>query len=204
MRIILSLPPSKGEFRHVMGLALDGRRLDLLERCLRECPDQRFMLGECMRLALRHVSHRDFRQRVFGLLLTLHSALAPPDLFEICDLLVSLNEPVRIAEMLVQEIGHKACCTPRLRASCSTVSIFLSILDDSIALSLFLAAPLYRTSPSCCNSPSTYTRPRPNFLYVSYRSASALRPLQWSALQCAHTVAINTHCSPVRTCASAS
>ncbi|KAJ4458656.1 putative 26S proteasome non-ATPase regulatory subunit 1 B [Paratrimastix pyriformis] len=95
---------SKGEFHHVMGLAIEGHRLDILERAMQQSGNLRHMLAECHRISLKNVHSRDFRLQIFRLLVQMHSAQTPPDLFEICQLLVSLNDPERVALMFVSEI----------------------------------------------------------------------------------------------------
>ncbi|KAE9550228.1 hypothetical protein FO519_006548, partial [Halicephalobus sp. NKZ332] len=88
------------EFRHIVGLALDTRRLDQIERAVKASEDPTTLLSETVSKVLGSQLDRAFRSRVLDILLRLFSELEEPDFVSMCQCLIKLEKPGDVAEIL--------------------------------------------------------------------------------------------------------
>lgn len=88
-----------GENKQAVGIALDARRLDVIERIFNETKDSS-ILTYTLEAAMTIVMKLDFRNRVLRLLVQLFSSLSTPDHFSMVQCLVHLNDPVLATNQL--------------------------------------------------------------------------------------------------------
>lgn len=106
-----------GQFEQAVGIALEGRRLDLLESIIaaagawappaaaagadqQQQPTQQRVLKYSLRVCQQLVVSRELRQQVLRLLIRQYEAAAAPDWVEICQCLQFLDEPTEVAAIL--------------------------------------------------------------------------------------------------------
>lgn len=80
-----------GSFKQVLGIALETRRLDMLERAIVQSSEPRRLLLHTVGAAMTLVSHLAFRTQVLELVLTLFEKLAINDDTSLCQCAVLLN-----------------------------------------------------------------------------------------------------------------
>lgn len=88
------------EYRHVVGLALDTRRLDQIQRAVKASEDPTALLSETVTKVLGSQLDRSFRSRVLDVLLRLFSELEEPDFVSMCQCLIKLEKPGDVADIL--------------------------------------------------------------------------------------------------------
>ena len=88
------------EFRHIVGLALDTRRLDQIERAVKASEDPTTLLSETVSKVLGSQLDRAFRSKVLDVLLRLFSELDEPDFVSMCQCLIKLEKPGDVADIL--------------------------------------------------------------------------------------------------------
>lgn len=88
------------EYRQVVGLALDTRRLDQIERAVKASEDPTTLLSETVTKVLCSQLDRAFRSKVLDVLLRLFSELDEPDFVSMCQCLIKLEKPGDVAEIL--------------------------------------------------------------------------------------------------------
>ncbi|KAJ1911312.1 proteasome regulatory particle base subunit, partial [Tieghemiomyces parasiticus] len=89
------------DYTLVVGIALEARRLDTLERALTEGDSSdlyRYVQDACFPL----LQNMDFRNQVLRLLLRIQTARPAPDYDAVCQYLMRLNEPASCADLLVR------------------------------------------------------------------------------------------------------
>lgn len=94
-----------GEFKQSIGIALESRRLDIVERTILKGTSHEllsYVLDVCMTL----VQNLDFRNKVLRLLVDLYKNLQEPDYVSISQCLVHLNDPAACSELL-RELVNK-------------------------------------------------------------------------------------------------
>ncbi|CAG8455290.1 13893_t:CDS:10 [Ambispora leptoticha] len=88
-----------GEFKQAIGIALESRRLDIIEQTISKgnAPElMSYVLDVCMTL----VHSLDFRNRVLSLLVKVYENLEEPDYVSISQCFVHLNDPISAAKLL--------------------------------------------------------------------------------------------------------
>ena len=95
------------EFRHIIGLALDTRRLDQVERVVKASEDPTALLSETVTKVLGSQLDRAFRNRILDVLLRLFSELEEPDFVSICQCLIKLEKPEDVADILNRLVKNK-------------------------------------------------------------------------------------------------
>ncbi|KAE9552793.1 hypothetical protein FO519_004010 [Halicephalobus sp. NKZ332] len=95
------------EFRHIIGLALDTRRLDQVERVVKVSEDPTTLLSETVTKVLGSQLDRAFRNKILDVLLRLFSELEEPDFVSICQCLIKLEKPEDVADILNRLVKNK-------------------------------------------------------------------------------------------------
>eukprot|EP00051_Salpingoeca_urceolata_P028070 m.484767 g.484767 ORF g.484767 m.484767 type:complete len:964 (+) comp23539_c0_seq1:200-3091(+) len=90
------------EHEQAAGIALEARRMDILERAVRESGSVPDMLAYVFKAVLTIVFSRKFCHEVLRLLASIYSSLESTDHFAICQCYIVLNEPVEVASTLKQ------------------------------------------------------------------------------------------------------
>lgn len=90
-----------GEFKQVIGLAIEGRRLDVVERAVQSSSDAKVMLAYAFEVGMTLVANRTFRDQLVQLLARLYRALSVPEYSSLCQCLVVLGDAEAVAELLV-------------------------------------------------------------------------------------------------------
>ncbi|GBF90265.1 26S proteasome non-ATPase regulatory subunit 1-like [Raphidocelis subcapitata] len=93
-----------GQWEQAVGVALEARRLDLLESVVGRAPEQGAVLGYALRVTQRVVVNRNFRHQVLRLLVRLAEATPSPDWVEVCQCLMFLDDAPRVADILARLI----------------------------------------------------------------------------------------------------
>ncbi|KAK9900186.1 26S proteasome regulatory complex, non-ATPase subcomplex, Rpn2/Psmd1 subunit [Cystobasidium minutum MCA 4210] len=88
-----------GENKQAVGIALDARRLDVIERIFNETKDSS-ILTYILEAAMTIVLKLDFRNKVLRLLVQLFSSLPSPDHFSMLRCFVHLNDPTLATNLL--------------------------------------------------------------------------------------------------------
>lgn len=92
------------QLKEVIGLTMSSRRLDLLERALKQSLDTeqgRGLLKYCLDMAIQHIYDREFRQSVLRLLVALFQGMAPPDHLNAMHCWILINEPLEVSKMII-------------------------------------------------------------------------------------------------------
>uniref|UniRef100_A0A7E4UMT8 26S proteasome non-ATPase regulatory subunit 1 n=1 Tax=Panagrellus redivivus TaxID=6233 RepID=A0A7E4UMT8_PANRE len=104
---IFDLNMEAKEYRYVVGLALDTRRLDQIERAVKASDEPANLLSETVSKVLGSQLDRAFRSRVLDVLLRLFSELAEPDFVSMCQCLIKLEKPGDVADILNRLVKNK-------------------------------------------------------------------------------------------------
>uniref|UniRef100_K3WVQ1 Uncharacterized protein n=1 Tax=Globisporangium ultimum (strain ATCC 200006 / CBS 805.95 / DAOM BR144) TaxID=431595 RepID=K3WVQ1_GLOUD len=91
---------ASGEFKQALGIALEARRLDQVTECIKRSPDVSAALAYCFEICKTVVSHRDFRLKVYEVMVTLYRSHAPHDYSAICQCLQMLNKHAEVTTIL--------------------------------------------------------------------------------------------------------
>ncbi|KAL1925244.1 uncharacterized protein VTP21DRAFT_127 [Calcarisporiella thermophila] len=94
-----------GEYNQAIGIALESRRLDIVERTVLQ-GNARELLQYVLDISMTLVQNLDFRNKVLRLLVNLYSNLSVPDYISISQCLVHLNDSSTCAQML-QDLVNK-------------------------------------------------------------------------------------------------
>nr|CAB3265235.1 26S proteasome non-ATPase regulatory subunit 1 [Phallusia mammillata] len=97
-----------GQFKQAIGIAIETKRLDILEKAIRLTPNLSEMLSYCTNLCTRMLQHKGLREDILRLLVRLHSNLDPtttgatsqPDYINICQCLIYLDDPASVSDIL--------------------------------------------------------------------------------------------------------
>jgi 26S proteasome regulatory subunit N2 len=101
-----------GQLKEVIGLTIGSRRLDLLERALKQILDTeqgKGLLKYCLDMAIQHVYDREFRQNVLKLLVVLFQSeqYGPPDYINAMHCWILTNEPSEVSKMTLDLLSKK-------------------------------------------------------------------------------------------------
>lgn len=89
-----------GQYRQVVGLALETRRMDVFEAAIRQADDVAAMLQYAFSVVMSLIQNRAFRNTVLRSLVELYRGLATPDYVSMCQCLIFLEDPLAVAEIL--------------------------------------------------------------------------------------------------------
>jgi 26S proteasome regulatory subunit N2 len=93
---------SDGQHMQALGIALESRRLDHIERSILESNDVSKHLDFCFNFCRLHVSHRGFRQVVLKILAKLYRThCETPDYINVCQCLQFLGDAEGVASVLL-------------------------------------------------------------------------------------------------------
>lgn len=91
------------QFRQLIGMALDCRRLDILEAAVKAAasPDEAAsLLYYARQVASTQLSCAEFRAKATAAIISLFSALSQRDHVFICDCLIAINQPDQVAQVI--------------------------------------------------------------------------------------------------------
>jgi len=88
------------EYKQAVGIALEARRLDILERCVKQSEQQKELLAYIFKVAMELITSREFRQAVLRSVVKLYTDLNIPDYISICRCLVFLDDAAAVANIL--------------------------------------------------------------------------------------------------------
>eukprot|EP00808_Paulinella_micropora_P016424 g17140.t1 len=88
------------EYKQALGIALESRRLDLIEHAVQAGGDTANMLQYLFQLSQTVVQNRDFRLKVLDLLMRMYQQLETPDYLSMCQCLLFLEKPSEVANVL--------------------------------------------------------------------------------------------------------
>ncbi|RKO98605.1 hypothetical protein CXG81DRAFT_15699 [Caulochytrium protostelioides] len=95
----------EGEYRQAIGVALEARRLDVVEQAITQGGASDSLLAYVFDAAMTIVQHIDFRNTVLRLLLRLYNNLPEPDYLSMSQCYLHLNDAAACAAMLTQLVG---------------------------------------------------------------------------------------------------
>ena len=87
------------EYHQVLGIALESRRLDVIEQVFKTTQDKA-LLSYVLEMVIRVLNVPEVRRQVLQLLVQLFQSLDEPDYFSTAQCYVYLNEPQPVSEML--------------------------------------------------------------------------------------------------------
>ena len=87
------------EYHQVLGIALEARRLDVIEQVFKTTQDKA-LLSYVLEMVIRVLNVPEVRRQVLQLLVQLFQSLDEPDYFSTAQCYVYLNEPQPVSEML--------------------------------------------------------------------------------------------------------
>ncbi|CAG8526274.1 17299_t:CDS:10 [Acaulospora morrowiae] len=94
-----------GEFKQAIGIALEARRLDVIEQIISKGQASE-LLSYVLEVSMTLVLNLDFRNKVLRLLVKLYQNLEEPDYVSISQCFVHLNDPISASKML-QDLVNK-------------------------------------------------------------------------------------------------
>uniref|UniRef100_A0A1I8HYZ4 26S proteasome non-ATPase regulatory subunit 1 n=1 Tax=Macrostomum lignano TaxID=282301 RepID=A0A1I8HYZ4_9PLAT len=94
------------QFKHAVGIAIDMRRLDILERCVQLTSNKDELLNYSYRLTVQVVQNRKFRQQLLQTLVRLYRQLQQPDFVSMSQCLILLDDPPHTAEILERLVSR--------------------------------------------------------------------------------------------------
>lgn len=92
----------QNDLHQVIGIAIDARRLDILEAALKSPAAASNDLLYTQNIAIDHVRSLDFQQKILNLLINIADSCANPDFAFICDCLVFTNDASRCGAILAK------------------------------------------------------------------------------------------------------
>ncbi|XP_022093769.1 26S proteasome non-ATPase regulatory subunit 1-like [Acanthaster planci] len=88
------------EYKQVVGIALETRRIDSFEKAIMQADDVSGMLSYSLKVTLALLQQRQFRNEVLRLLVRLYMNLAVPDYISVCQCLIFLDDAQAVADIL--------------------------------------------------------------------------------------------------------
>ncbi|PQM41990.1 26S proteasome non-ATPase regulatory subunit 1 homolog A-like [Prunus yedoensis var. nudiflora] len=89
-----------GKYHQAMGIAIECRRLDILEEAIIKSDNVQGTLSYCINVSHSFVNLREYRREVLRLLVNVYQKLPFPDYLSICQCLMFLDEPEGVASIL--------------------------------------------------------------------------------------------------------
>jgi 26S proteasome regulatory subunit N2 len=97
------------EFRYVIALALDTRRIDMIKKAVKASDDQAALLTETVVKVLESQLDVTFREKVLDIIYSLFAELEEPDFVSVCQCLIKLKRPEDVAEILHRLMQSPVC-----------------------------------------------------------------------------------------------
>ncbi|EGC36277.1 26S proteasome regulatory subunit S1 [Dictyostelium purpureum] len=94
----------EGSYKQALGIAIEARRLDIIEKCISESGNVPSMLSYCLHICNSSVGNRHFRHSVLGILVNLHLAQEKPDYLNVIQCLIFLDNHIQVATILLSLI----------------------------------------------------------------------------------------------------
>ncbi|KAI9144268.1 armadillo-type protein [Paraphysoderma sedebokerense] len=88
------------EFKQAIGIALESRRLDIVEKAIKNSQQSQDLLSYVLETSMTLVNHVEFRNQVLKMLVQLYQNQPSPDYINIAQCLVHLNDPAACGEVL--------------------------------------------------------------------------------------------------------
>ncbi|XP_009379347.2 26S proteasome non-ATPase regulatory subunit 1 homolog A [Pyrus x bretschneideri] len=89
-----------GKYHQAMGIAIECRRLDILEEAITKSDNVHGTLSYCINVSHSFVNLREYRREVLRLLVNVYQKLPSPDYLSICQCLMFLDEPEGVTSIL--------------------------------------------------------------------------------------------------------
>ncbi|CAN6678700.1 unnamed protein product [Malus baccata var. baccata] len=89
-----------GKYHQAMGIAIECRRLDILEEAITKSDNVHGTLSYCINVSHSFVNLREYRREVLRLLVNVYQKLPSPDYLSICQCLMFLDEREGVASIL--------------------------------------------------------------------------------------------------------
>jgi 26S proteasome regulatory subunit N2 len=89
-----------GQYRQALGIALETRRMDVIEKSIKRSDDVGAMLAYAFQVTMSLIQNRGFRNTVLERLVDLYRNLAEPDYVNMVQCLIFLEKPLVVAELL--------------------------------------------------------------------------------------------------------
>lgn len=89
-----------GQYRQALGIALETRRMDVVESSIMKADDISGMLAYAFQVTMSLIQNRAFRNTVLRCLVGLYRNLGVPDYVNMCQCLIFLEDPLAVAELL--------------------------------------------------------------------------------------------------------
>ncbi|EGG23821.1 26S proteasome regulatory subunit S1 [Cavenderia fasciculata] len=91
----------EGSYKQALGIALESKRLDIIERSIADSGNVASMLTYCLNICNTIVSNRTFRQSVLAILVKLYLSLEQPDFISITQCLIFLDDAEQVSKILL-------------------------------------------------------------------------------------------------------
>lgn len=88
------------QYKQVVGIALETRRIDMFEKAILESDDPSAMLAYSLKVCLSHIMSRHFRNDVLRVLTELYMRLKSPDYISVCQCYIFLDDHQSVANIL--------------------------------------------------------------------------------------------------------
>lgn len=89
-----------GQYRQAFGIALETRRMDIVEASIMKSDDVAGMLAYAFQVTMSLIQNRGFRNTVLRCLISLYRSLSVPDYVNMVQCLIFLEDPMTVAELL--------------------------------------------------------------------------------------------------------
>lgn len=89
-----------GQYRQALGIALETRRMDVVEKSIMKSDDVAGMLAYAFQITMSLIQNRGFRNTVLECLVNLYRNLGIPDYVNMVQCLIFLEQPLIVAELL--------------------------------------------------------------------------------------------------------
>lgn len=96
-----------GQFKQAVGIALETRRMDVFKMAIVNSDDVAGMLSYSLKIVMSLIENRQFRNQVLRTLVGLYRNLETPDLVNVCQCLIFLDDPQAVADILDKLIREK-------------------------------------------------------------------------------------------------
>lgn len=95
------------QLHQALGLGMETRRLDVIERAVRASKDAAGTIAYCVDTAMRVVSSREWRRQILSRIVEIHKSLPNPNYVDVFDVLVHLDDSTSVAQTLAMIVKVK-------------------------------------------------------------------------------------------------
>jgi 26S proteasome regulatory subunit N2 len=95
------------EYTQALGLGIETRRLDVMERAIRASNDIPGIIAYSVITARRLVNNREWRRQILARIVEIHSSLENPNYVAVFDVLVHLDDWDSVSKTLVAVVKDK-------------------------------------------------------------------------------------------------